>query len=215
MKEIESVIRARHLLRHPFYVAWSCGEVERSTLQEYAGQYYQFERNFPRYVASAYARLTDPGARRRLLENLQDEEGRDPTHPELWLRFAEAIDVPRSRVRAARPTAGTQQLLANYESLALDATAPEALAALYAYESIFPEVAAEKARGLATHYGVRSRRALEFFRVHAEADVAHSAAERTVLRTEIARSNAARRAALRATERTVGAWWHFLDAFAR
>ncbi|MCW6167835.1 MAG: iron-containing redox enzyme family protein, partial [Thermoplasmatales archaeon] len=85
----------------------------------------------------------------------------------------------------------------------------------YAYESIFPEVAAEKARGLATHYGVRSRRALEFFRVHAEADVAHSTAERTVLRTEIARSNAARRAALRATERTVGAWWHFLDAFAR
>ena len=132
MKEIESVIRARHLLRHPFYVAWSCGEVERSTLQEYAGQYYQFERNFPRYVAGAYARLTDPAARRRLLENLQDEEGRNPTHPELWLRFAEAIDVPRSRVRAARPTADTQQLLANYESLALDATAPEALAALYA-----------------------------------------------------------------------------------
>ena len=45
--------------------------------------------------------------------------------------------------------------------------------------------------------------------------MAHSAAERTVLRTEIARSNAARRAALRATERTVGAWWHFLNAFAR
>ena len=45
MKEIESAIRERHLLRHPFYIAWSCGEVERSTLQEYAGQYYQFERN--------------------------------------------------------------------------------------------------------------------------------------------------------------------------
>ena len=39
MKEIESVIRARHLLRHPFYVARSCGEVERPTLREYAGQY--------------------------------------------------------------------------------------------------------------------------------------------------------------------------------
>lgn len=45
--------------------------------------------------------------------------------------------------------------------------------------------------------------------------MAHSAGERTVLRTEIARWNAARRAALRATERTVGAWWHFLNAFAR
>ncbi|MGI0068519.1 MAG: CADD family putative folate metabolism protein, partial [Thermoplasmata archaeon] len=178
MKEIESIIRERHLLKHPFYVAWSCGEVERSTLQDYAGQYYQFERNFPRYVAGAYARLTDPRARRTLLDNLHDEEGRDPTHPELWLRFAEAIGVPRSRVRSAPPAPATQRLLSTYESLTLEATAPEALGALYAYESIFPEVAAEKARGLSAHYGVRSRKGLEFFRVHTEADVAHSAAER-------------------------------------
>ncbi len=213
MKEIESILRERHLLKHPFYVAWSRGEVERSTLRQYAGQYYQFERNFPRYVAGAYARLRDPEARRTLLENLEDEEGRDPTHPELWLRFAEAIGVPRSRVRSARRLPATERLLANYESLTLDASAPEALGALYAYESIFPEVATEKARGLRTHYGVRDPRGLEFFRVHARADVAHSAAERKILRTEIARSSTARRAAIRATRRTVDAWWGFLDAF--
>ncbi len=215
MKEIDAIVRERHLLKHPFYVAWSRGEVARSTLAGYAEQYYSFERNFPRYVAGAYARLTDPAARRTLLENLLDEEGRDPTHPELWLRFAEAIGVPRARVRASRPAPATRRLLRAYEDLTLHATAPEALGALYAYESIFPEVAAEKARGLAAHYGVRSDRGLEFFRVHTEADVAHSDAERRILKAEIARSPEARRAAIRATERTVGAWWTFLDAFVR
>ncbi|MGI0054189.1 MAG: CADD family putative folate metabolism protein [Thermoplasmata archaeon] len=213
MRNIERIIRERHLLKHPFYVAWSCGEVPIETLRAYAGQYYHFERNFPRFVAGAYARIEDPIARRTLLENLVDEEGRDPTHPELWLRFGEAIGASRRSITRATPHRATKGLLETYERFALHGSAPEALGALYAYESIFPEVAAEKARGLRAHYGVRSRRGLEFFRVHTEADVEHSAAERAILRRESARSPDAARSAERATERTIGAWWNFLDAF--
>src|SRR5271170_6922035 len=117
---LDARIRERHLLKHPFYVAWSRGELTLDTLRHYAGQYYQFESNFPRYVAAAYARLTDPADRRVLLENLMDEEGRSPTHPDLWLDFAMGIGAKAAKVRAAPPTKGTKTLLGAYETEAVN-----------------------------------------------------------------------------------------------
>jgi len=211
IRGIDRRIARRHLLKHPFYQAWSHGAVEMDTLRAYAGQYYQFERSFPKYVAAAYARLDDPAGRRALLGNLIDEEGRDPTHPELWLRFAEGLGMARADVERAKRLPATRRLLATYERHAVRGTAGSALGALYAYESIFPEVAAEKARGLAKFYGVTGERALEFFRVHMAADVEHSGAERTLIAAELARGSAPR--VERAVDETVDAWWRFLDAF--
>jgi pyrroloquinoline-quinone synthase len=213
IRGIDRRIARRHLLKHPFYQAWSHGAVEMDTLRAYAGQYYQFERSFPKYVAAAYARLDDPAGRRALLGNLIDEEGRDPTHPELWLRFAEGLGMARADVERAKRLPATRRLLATYERHAVRGTAGSALGALYAYESIFPEVAAEKARGLAKFYGVRDDRPLEFFRVHTAADVEHSAAERALLAAELAGGSAT--AVEHAVEETVDAWWRFLDAFGR
>jgi pyrroloquinoline-quinone synthase len=210
---LDAAIRARHLLKHPFYVAWSAGELPLPTLRTYAQQYYHFERAFPRYVAGAYARVADPAGRRVLLENLIDEEGRDPTHPELWIQFALALGVSRRSVEHSAPIAATRQLCRTYERFALGGSAAEALAVLYAYESIFPEVAAEKSRGLAAHYGITDAAAHEFFRVHTQADVAHSAAERDLIAKESARTPKSAAAALRAANASLDGWWGFLDAF--
>jgi pyrroloquinoline-quinone synthase len=215
IRGIDRRIARRHLLKHPFYQAWSNGEVEMATLRSYAGQYFQFEQNFPRFVAAAYSRVADVAGRRALLDNLVDEEGRDPTHPELWLRFADALGVPRSDVVDARWNPATRRLLACYERLAVRGTAGSALGALYAYESIFPAVAAEKALGLAKFYGIEAPRALEFFRVHESADVAHSGAERALLTAELSKGAAEAQGVERAVESTVDAWWGFLDAFDR
>ncbi len=211
---LDAEVRRRHLLTHPFYTAWTAGELPLPMLRRYAGQYYHFERNFPRYVAGAYARLPSPADRRVLLENLMDEEGRDPTHPELWLTFAEGLGLKRDAVARTPIRPATRALLAAYEDLALSGTAPQALGALYAYESIFPEVAAEKSRGLRAHYGLADPAAHEFFRVHTEADVAHAAAERGILARTLRGDPRAQREALDATRRTVDAWWGFLDGFA-
>ncbi len=213
IRRLDQEIRARHLLKHPFYVAWSRGEVPLPVLREYAGQYYHFESRFPRYVAETYARLERSQDRRVLLENLMDEEGRDPTHPELWLDFARAIGSSRRQVQGALLTAPTRDLLGTYERLTRGGTAPEALSALYAYESIFPEVAREKSAGLRAHYHISSPAAHEFFRVHTEADVEHSGAERRILSRLLARSPSAGAKAYAATRRTVQAWWDFLDGF--
>jgi pyrroloquinoline-quinone synthase len=210
IRDLDRLVTRRHLLQHPFYTAWSKGELPIDTLREYARQYYHFEVNFPRFVAGAYARITNPADRRVLLDNLVDEEGRSPTHPELWLDFARAIGARAPPTRPARPTVG---LLRAYERHTLGGSAPAALGSLYAYESQFPRVAAEKSRGLRAHYGIRSRSAHEFFRVHTFADVAHSAAERGLLRSYLGQSSAAGRDAERGLRDSLEAWWSFLDGF--
>jgi len=209
---IDAMLKERHLLKHPFYVAWSNGDLPLPTLRSYAAQYYQFEVNFPRFIAAAYAHLRDPSDRRMLLQNLMDEEGRPPTHPELWLDFAEGIGASRRAVRSARPLPATRQLLDRYERFGAQGAAP-ALASLYAYESIFPAVAAEKSRGLRAHYGVVDRKSHEFFRVHEGADIEHSRAERALLTREMHRAPSSPREAFWAARRTIGAWWSFLDSF--
>jgi pyrroloquinoline-quinone synthase len=213
IEEIDEDIRARHLLKHPFYTAWSRGEIPLATLADYARQYYQFESNFPRYVAATYSRLSDPAQRRVLLDNLVDEEGRSPTHPELWVDFAQAVGASARSVRSALPGPATQHLLDVYERATLQGSAASGLGALYAYESIFPEVAAEKSRGLRSHYGIRSKAAHEFFRVHSFADVAHSAAERRVMQNLIRESPEAALTMRSEARRSMRGWWSFLDSF--
>ncbi len=209
---IDALLAERHLLKHPFYTAWSHGELPLDTLRTYAGQYYHFESNFPRFVAAAYAQLDRPEDRRALLDNLVDEEGRSPTHPELWLDFAEGLGLSRRAARSARPFPSTRRLLERYARLSARGPAA-ALASLYSYESIFPEIAEEKSRGLRDHYGLRAPATHEFFRVHTTADVAHAGAERRILGRALGMSPAARASGLLAARQAIDAWWKFLDAF--
>jgi pyrroloquinoline-quinone synthase len=210
VRDLDRLIEAKHLLKHPFYTAWSNGTLPIETLRQYAREYYHFEVNFPRYVAGAYARLERPEDRRVLLENLNDEEGRPPTHPELWTDFAHSIGAS---VAARRPRPATRGLLGMYERNTLERDAASALGALYAYEAQFPKVAAEKSRGLRANYGIRSKAAHEFFRVHTFADVEHSAAERAVLSRFLRQDPGAGRVARRSVGESLAAWWTFLDSF--
>jgi pyrroloquinoline-quinone synthase len=210
VRDLDRLVDRRHLLKHPFYTAWSRGTLPIETLREYASQYYHFEVNFPRYVAGAYARIERPEDRRVLLENLVDEEGRSPTHPELWVDFARSVGAS---VFERRPTPATRGLLSVYERNAVNGSAPSALGALYAYESQFPKVAAEKSRGLRANYGITARAAHEFFRVHSFADVEHAAAERKVLDHYLRGNPAAGVASARSVRESLAAWWSFLDSF--
>ncbi|MGA7923287.1 MAG: CADD family putative folate metabolism protein [Thermoplasmata archaeon] len=214
VRDLNVAIRTRHLLKHPFYQAWAEGNVTREDLLSYAGQYHHFESNFPRYVAGTYARLEQARDRRVLLENLIDEEGRSPTHPELWHDFARSLGATWKMHSPPPARPATRELCQTYEDLTLGpGTASAALGALYAYEAQFPKVAEEKSRGLRTWYGIRSKAAHEFFRVHSAADLAHSRAERRLLAHQLAQSPAAGPPARMAVNRTLEAWWGFLSSF--
>ncbi|MEO6562234.1 MAG: pyrroloquinoline quinone biosynthesis protein PqqC, partial [Nitrosospira sp.] len=38
--QIKTIIDARHLLKHPFYVAWTEGRLSKEQLRHYAEQYF-------------------------------------------------------------------------------------------------------------------------------------------------------------------------------
>jgi len=201
---IDRMIEEQHLLMHPFYTRWQRGKVPLEVLQSYAVQYYAYESALPGFLEQAMAHLDEGPALESLRDNLADEAGGPVTHPELWLRFAEALGVPRSEVQGAELLPRTANLVHTYASLC-DRGAEEALAALYAYEAQFPSVAATKAEGLRRFYGVTSPEALEFFDLHSTLDHEHAAG----LRVGLVDSEPARESAALALD----AWWGMLDSF--
>ena len=61
-----------HLLKHPFYqVYWNEGKLNREIIKDYAEQYYQHVKAFPRYISATHSICEDIEKRRILLENLQ------------------------------------------------------------------------------------------------------------------------------------------------
>src|SRR3977135_315390 len=96
---IDRQIAAKHLLTHPFYLAWTRGELSKTALADYAQQYYHHVAAFPTYLSAVHANCDDQPTRKDLLKNLVDEETGSPNHPELWLKFAEGLGVARDQVQ--------------------------------------------------------------------------------------------------------------------
>ena len=93
LDRLDEQIAARHVLTHPFYLAWTRGELHKATLADYACQYYRHVAAFPTYLSALHARCDDQPTRRQLLANLIDEEAGDPNHPQLWRNFAATLGV--------------------------------------------------------------------------------------------------------------------------
>ena len=183
LSRLEAIIEAGHVLKHPFYQAWSMGQLTQETLREYAEEYYLLVHQFPTFVSATHAACSDMQTRRMLLENLMEEEGGEVTHPELWLRFTDALGSDRNFVLGGRQRlAETQQSVEALRGLSRSEEPVVGLAALYAYEAQIPAVAHTKIDGLERFYGVTSEEALSFFRVHEKADVVHSSVTRHALR---------------------------------
>ncbi|MCB2212867.1 CADD family putative folate metabolism protein [bacterium] len=178
---IDDLIQAKHLLKHPFYQAWTAGELSLDALRDYAGQYYQHVKAFPTYISALHAHTDDLDVRRHLTENLNDEEGSTPTHPELWLQFAEGLGVSAEAAESTVANSHTQATIRSFRDICANRSVAEGLAALYAYESQIPAVSQSKIDGLKAFYGFTDERTWEYFTEHIVADVEHSAAERAML----------------------------------
>jgi pyrroloquinoline-quinone synthase len=178
---IEALVAERHLLRHPFYVAWREGRLTPEALRDYAVQYYQHVRAFPTYISALHARCEDLETRQALLANLRDEEEGPENHPALWLRFAAATGCDAGEPERAAAFPETERAIAGFRRAVGEGPAARGLAALYAYEAMVPEVAAEKIRGLAEHYGIEGSPATDYFEVHRTLDVEHAGATRALL----------------------------------
>lgn len=212
--QLEARITKCDLLCHPFYKAWSAGELTRDDLREYARDYFHHVEAFPSYLAAFDMRLEEGELRRAVLANMRDEAGLDDSgnsvpHSELWLDFAEGMGSTRELQRHnAIPE--IKQLIQHFERVASEGTPEEALAAFYAYESQVPRIAQEKERGLKALYGA-DEKTCGYFKLHATADVYHSNVWRAQLEKRIEANPAAADAALSAAEKAARMLWAALD----
>ena len=161
-----------HLLDHPFYRSWNEGKLNREIIKDYAEQYYQHVKAFPRYISATHSLCEDIEKRKILLENLQDEENPKGDHPKLWKNFALAMGADKDRIEKVKRDWFTNDMIENFFYQARSSYA-EGLASLYTYERQIPEIAETKIQGLKKYYGVNSKEGLEFFEAHKAADVIH------------------------------------------
>ena len=162
-----------HLLKHPFYVQWTKGELSKESLRSYATQYYHHVSAFLVILVPCILFVKNQANRKILLENLNEEEGAggDP-HPQLWMNFAEGLGLKKEEVQKAPLCQSIQELIKVFFTYCR-ASYPQGLSALYSYEYQVPEVAETKIQGLKEHYGVSDKKSLLFFIVHKTADIEH------------------------------------------
>jgi pyrroloquinoline-quinone synthase len=163
LERIDAARTRWNLLQHPFYRRWNCGELTRSDLAHYAGEY-----------RHAVVALAETAAKASEL-NGQQHAREEAEHIGLWDEFAAAFDADTD----SAPSAETAECVGAW-------TAPEdpigALAVLYAVEAGQPEVSKVKLEGLAEHYGVdEDEPGASYFALHAELDHEHAAAARRLL----------------------------------
>ena len=189
LDEIDNDIAAKHLLKHPFYLAWTRGELTKAALTDYARQYYHHVAAFPTYLSAVHAKCDDQDTRKHLLNNLIDEETGSPNHPELWLQFAEALGVSAVEASNTAKEPETKNLIDTFRSVCRNEPTAVGLAALYAYESQIPAICESKIDGLKKHYGFTNPEHYHYFAVHIEADREHSATERKMLTRYVDKQN--------------------------
>ena len=209
LDSIDQQIAGKHLLTHPFYLAWTRGELSKEALTDYAQQYYHHVAAFPTYLSAVHAKCEDQPTRRQILSNLIDEEAGEPNHPELWLQFAESLGTSRDDVRAAAKQPETTALIDTFRSVCANGSTADGLGALYAYESQIPAVSESKIEGLKKHYGFDDPKAYEYFSVHVEADREHSAAEREMLQAQVTEENVS--TVKTSVDRVLHALWDLLS----
>ena len=209
-KQLNQKLDQYHLLNHPFYKSWNEGKLTREIIKDYAEQYYQHVKAFPRYISATHSLCEDIEKRKILLENLNDEENREADHPKLWKNFAIAMGADSEKIEEVKAEQFTKDLIYNFFKIGRS-TYAEGLASLYTYERQIPEIADTKIKGLKKFYGVNSKEGLEFFETHKKADVYHRVeCEKLLDGLSKEEQSAAEKAALS----TAKYLWNFLSGIA-
>lgn len=174
VERIDKIIEDQSLLKHKFYVMWNEGKLSIESLSGYSKEYFQLVKAVPSYVGSVME--NGPSSLRGAISSNQSEE---QEHIEPWTKFAGALGVSREDLesypgleKTRRAVADLSRLMSSFEGGA---------AAMYALEQEIPKISLSKIDGLRKFYGVADDDAIEYFRLHAEADIRHAALWRKVL----------------------------------
>jgi pyrroloquinoline-quinone synthase len=177
------------VLRHPFYVRWSAGDLAAGELAFYAGQY--------RHAVVALADAADHAGD-------ADHAAQERSHVALWDGFLDAFGGDAG----AAPTSRTVACATAWADGTRDRAAT--LMALYAIEAAQPAISETKRAGLVRHYGIEAGSdATRYFDLHAVLDHDHAAHARTELEAIVQPADEDR--LLAEAERVLQANWLLLD----
>lgn len=136
------------LLDHPFYKAWTCGEINAEQLGKYHKSYSEFIEMMPIFWEKALKGLNCENPKGK--EVINDEKSHIPLW-QLWsCELPEFSEFPKMT-----------GIINSFESM----SASELLGAIHAFEIQQPEVAKTKKQGLIEHYGVDAEK-LTYFDEH-------------------------------------------------
>jgi pyrroloquinoline-quinone synthase len=201
--------------RHPLWLELADGKLSGEQLKLFAVQFFLQVREFPRAVSAMHANCPFPDERMKLAESIYEEEtgrisGCNQPHPELFIRFGEAVGLSRSEMTEGCPLPSTRALIDWFELSTKQRSFIEGAAAInLAAEGQVPGAFGPMARRLQEIYGL-SRAAVEFWDIHEMADAEHSdVGDHIVVHHAI---DAATQARVRdALQHSLDAWWQFFD----
>lgn len=183
-QQLDAKIATYNLLEHPFYQAWSAGELPVASLQHYAREYGAFISTLPK----GWETLNDA-------ETAEEET----EHIDMWADFAEGLDTAVSEAQIPQ----VKTLLQTADELFAEPAM--ALGALYAFEAQQPATAQSKLAGLKQFYQLPET-VEPYFETHS-----HNEHEAEKLLAQIgALSSDAQATVVQACEQMSGALWHAL-----
>jgi len=182
IKRIDEMIEERSLLKHPFYQMWSDGKLTQESLTGYSKEYFQLVKAVPSFMTPIIEKAPD-SIISELIANQQEESD----HVQLWIDFAVELGVSEDELtsytgltKTCKAVSDLNELMNTYEG---------GSCAMYAFEKEIPKISQTKLDGLAEFYGMTSDEATEYFKLHTEADIRHTASWRNILEKSSTDSN--------------------------
>ncbi len=182
IKKIDEMIEERSLLKHKFYQMWSDGKLTQDSLAGYSKEYFQLVKAVPFFMTPIIEKAPDSVVS-ELIANQQEESD----HVKLWINFVGELGISEAELitytgldKTRKAVSDLNELMNTYEGGAC---------AMYAFEKEIPKISQTKLDGLAEFYGITSDQATEYFKLHTEADIRHTASWRNILEKSSTDSN--------------------------
>ena len=168
------MIEEKSLLKHPFYQMWSDGKLTQESLAGYSKEYFQLVKAVPFFMTPIIEKAPDS-----VVSELSANQQEESEHVKLWINFAGELGVSEDELttyagltKTIKAVTDLNELMNIYEG---------GVCAMYAFEKEIPKISQIKLDGLAEFYGMTSDKATEYFKLHTEADIRHTASWRNIL----------------------------------
>jgi len=174
VQRIDDIIADQSVLKHKFYIMWNEGKLSIESLSGYSKEYFQLVKAVPTFVGAILQKSPD-----KLKNSIEVNQKEEFEHIAPWMKFADSLGIHKESLESYDCLNKTKTAVSNLSKLMN--SFEEGAAAMYALEQEIPKISLSKIDGLRRFYGISDDDAIEYFRIHTEADIRHAALWRKIL----------------------------------